>query len=416
MQSQYFRKEVKTSDETAPRRVAVLGATGSIGGSALDVIAASGGRLTAAVLTSHRQTVKLAELARRFHPEILVVTDSEADRAPLAELERTTRILYGPDGLDEAVSAPEIDVVLAAIVGGAGLRGSWRALEAGKTLALANKESLVLAGSLLFDLARKTGGRILPVDSEHSAIWQALASCRPAVSPYGASVGSGESAGKNLVRRLILTASGGPFRNKSLDELERVTVAEALAHPTWKMGKKITIDSATMMNKAFEIIEARWLFDLPPEKIDVMIHPQSIIHSMVEFIDGAVLAQMGTPDMRLPIQLALFGMERRRCPSPSLDWSLARSLELFPPDEERFPAISLGRRVARDGGSAGAVVNAANEVAVAAFLAGKIPFHKITGICQSILDHHQFEQEPSLERLFELDRQARTETETWISD
>lgn len=415
MQNQIIREEVRASQQTAPRRVAVLGATGSIGQSALDVIAASDGRLTAAVLTAHRQTAKLAELARRFRPEIVVVTDPQADRAPLAETERTTRVLYGPDGLDLAVSAPEVDMVLAAIVGGAGLRGSWRALEAGKTLALANKESLVLAGSLLFDLARKTGGRILPVDSEHSAIWQALASCRPAATPYGAS-DSGASGGKDLVRRLILTASGGPFRNKPLDELERVTVAEALAHPTWKMGKKITIDSATMMNKAFEIIEARWLFDLPAEKIDVMIHPQSIIHSMVEFVDGAVIAQMGTPDMRLPIQLALCGMERRPGPAAPLDWNAARTLELLPPDEERFPAIPLGRRVARDGGSAGAVVNAANEVAVAAFLAGKIPFHKITGICQSVLEHHQFEKEPSLERLFELDRRARMETQTWISD
>ena len=403
---------MRISQKCDPRRVAVLGATGSIGQSGLDVIAASHGRLTAAVLTAHRRTAKLAELAERFRPEILVVTDPGADRAPLAGLAKTTRILYGPEGLDEAVSSPGIDIVLAAIVGGAGLRGSWRALEAGKTLALANKESLVLAGSLLCGLARKTGGRILPVDSEHSAIWQALASCRPAEAPYG----SGMPGGGELVRRLILTASGGPFRNRPLAELERVTVAEALAHPTWKMGKKITIDSATMMNKAFEIIEARWLFGLPPEKIDVMIHPQSIIHSMVEFVDGAVIAQLGTPDMRLPIQLALNGMERLPGPAAPLDWSTARTLELIPPDEERFPAISLGRRVARDGGSAGAVVNAANEVAVAAFLAGKIPFHKITGICQSILDHHQFEQEPSLERLFELDRQARMETQAWISD
>ncbi len=400
------------SQKSDPRRIAVLGATGSIGQSGLDVIAASHGRLTAAVLTAHRQTAKLAELAGRFRPEVLVVTDPDADRTPLADLAKTTRIFYGPEGLDEAVSSPEVDIVLAAIVGGAGLRGSWRALEAGKTLALANKESLVLAGSLLCGLARKTGGRILPVDSEHSAIWQALASCRPAEAPYGPGMpGSGEQ-----IRRLILTASGGPFRNRPLAELERVTVAEALAHPTWKMGKKITIDSATMMNKAFEIIEARWLFGLPPEKIDVMIHPQSIIHSMVEFIDGAVVAQLGTPDMRLPIQLALNGMERLPGPAAPLDWSMTRTLELIPPDEGRFPAISLGRRVARDGGSAGAVVNAANEVAVAAFLAGKIPFCRITGICQSILDHHQFEQEPSLERLFELDRQARMEAQAWISD
>ena len=400
-------------ETTKPRRVAILGATGSIGQSGLDVVASSCGRLVPVTLTAHSQTAKLAELARRFKPETIVVTDPQADRTPLAPLARSVRILYGPEGIDEAVSAPDVDIVLSAIVGGAGLRGTWRSLEAGKTVALANKESLVLAGPLLFDLARRTGGRILPVDSEHSAVWQAIASRAPALTPYGTAGGTG---GKDQIRRLILTASGGPFRTKTLDELPRVTVADALAHPTWKMGKKITIDSATMMNKAFEIIEARWLFDLPSEKIGVVIHPQSVIHSMVEFIDGAVLAQLGTADMRLPIQLALSEMTRFPCPAPPLDWTKIQTLELIPPDEKRFAAIPLGRRVAREGGSSGAVVNAANEVAVAAFLAGKIPFHKIIEVVQAILDHHQFEKEPALERLFELDRQARRETQKWISD
>ena len=406
-------QDVVNQEAANSRRVAVLGATGSIGQNGLDVIASSCGRLVPAVLTAHQQTAKLAELARRFKPETLVITDPDADRGPLAPLAMSTRILYGPEGLEEAVSSPDVDIVLAAIVGGAGLRSTWRSLEAGKTVALANKESLVLAGPLLFDLARKTGGRILPVDSEHSALWQALASRAPAATPYGL---AGRIGGKEQVHRLILTASGGPFRTKTLDELTRVTVADALAHPTWKMGKKITVDSATMMNKAFEIIEARWLFDIPPEKIDVLIHPQSIIHSMVEFIDGAVLAQLGSADMRLPIQLALSEMTRYPCPASPLDWTKPQTLELIPPDEERFPSIPLGRQVARDGGSAGAVVSAANEVAVSAFLAGKIPFHQIITIVQSILNHHQFEKEPALERLFEIDRQARLEALKWISD
>jgi 1-deoxy-D-xylulose-5-phosphate reductoisomerase len=396
-----------------PRRVAVLGATGSIGLNGLDVIASSCGRLVPVVLTTHRQTALLARLARRYQPECVVVTDQLADRTPLADLPKTIRVFFGLDGLDEAVSSPDVDIVLSAIVGGAGLRGTWRSLEAGKTVALANKESLVLAGPLLFDLARKTGGRILPVDSEHSAIWQALASRFLPDTPYGT---AGRQGGKDLVRRLILTASGGPFWNKTPEELTRVTVSDALAHPTWKMGKKISVDSATMMNKAFEIIEARWLFDLPSEKIDVVIHPQSIIHSMVEYVDGAVIAQLGTPDMRLPIQLALSEMNRAVGSATALDWASAQTLELIPLDEERFAAIPLGRKVAADGGSVGTVLSAANEVAVAAFLEGKIPFCKIVGICQSILEHHQFEKEPGLERLFELDRQARRETQKWISD
>lgn len=400
------------------RRVAVLGATGSIGENGLDVIASSGGRLVPTLLTAHRRTDKLAAMAERFHPQTVIVTDETADRTPLSTVPKGTEILFGESALEEGVRRSEIDVVLAAIVGSAGLRGTWSALEAGKTVALANKESLVLAGSLLMNLAKQTGGKILPVDSEHSAVWQALASIRIPLTPFGGAapaVPPGQSE-KNVVRRLILTASGGPFRNRSREELARVTVADALAHPTWKMGKKITIDSATMMNKAFEIIEARWLFDIPPERIGVMIHPQSIIHSMVEFIDGAVIAQMGPPDMRLPIQLALYEMDRIDGAANRLDWSQIQTLELFPPDEDRFPAIPLGRRVARDGGSAGAVVNAANEVAVGAFLQGKIPFDKITTVCRTILDHHQFEERPSLSRLFDIDRQARMETQKWISD
>ncbi len=411
------------SDSTGPisnrpvKQIAVLGATGSIGTSALDIIAASGGELVAELLSAHSQTAKLAEAARRFHPMTLVVTDETADRTPLSDVPPGTRVLYGVDALEEEIRREEIDVVLSAIVGSAGLRGTWSALEAGKTVALANKESLVLAGALMIDLAKRSGGRILPVDSEHSAIWQSLASRQIGLTPYGAPESTDDlDFAKGMITRLILTASGGPFRNRNKEDLTKVTVADALAHPTWKMGKKITIDSATMMNKAFEIIEARWLFDLPPERIDVMIHPQSIIHSMVEFLDGGVIAQLGVPDMRLPIQLALYGMTRRYATGRRLDWSQLQTLELIPPDEDRFPAIPLGRRVARDGGTSGAVVNAANEVAVDAFLHGKIPFPKITTACQTILDHHQFEERPTLSRLFEIDRWARMETQKWISD
>lgn len=388
-----------------PKKIALLGASGSIGSGAIDVIAASCGRLVASVLTVHTGTRRLVEAARRLRPQTVVVTNPEADRAPLAELPPETELLFGPEALDEVVQRPEIGTVLSAIVGSAGLRGTWRALEAGKTVALANKESLVLAGPLLLELAQKNGGKILPVDSEHSAILQSLA----ARGPYGDDLA-------RSVRRLILTASGGPFRNLTKEELEKVTVEDALRHPTWKMGKKITIDSATMMNKALEIIEARWLFQLPPEKIDVVVHPQSMVHSMVEFVDGAVIAQMGPPDMRLPIQLALYDRARIEGPARKMDWTQPFSLEFFPPDEERFPALALGRRVAELGGSAGAVASAANEVAVAAFLAGKLPFSRIVPLCQTILERHAFEERPTLERLFELDAATREETKKWISD
>jgi 1-deoxy-D-xylulose-5-phosphate reductoisomerase len=287
-------------------------------------------------------------------------------------------------------------------------------------VALANKESLVVGGALMVEMAQSGGQetarsqedgaastalegchatpRLLPVDSEHSAVLQAMA-----------------SGGREEVERIILTASGGPFRSLSLEALEKVTVEDALAHPTWNMGKKITIDSATLMNKALEIIEARWLFDLAPEEIAVMIHPQSVVHSMVEFRDGAVLAQMSPPDMKMPIQYAVEYPRRRPACARRLDWSEAMTMEFLPPDPERFPAIGLGLEVARVGGTAGAVVNAANEEAVSAFLEHRLPFSQITRICQSILDKHHYEASPTLERLFELDRWARKEVETWIS-
>lgn len=391
----------------APRNVAVIGASGSIGSCALDVIAYSRGRLRASVLAVNRSVVKLAELAQKFKPDVVVVADPNTDRAPLKDIPAGTEVLVGPDALDEVVRRPEVDVVLISIVGVAGLRVTWSAVDAGQTVALANKEALVASGSLLTNLLDEKGGKLYPVDSEHSAIFQCLLSRR-------ADAASPRIAGQD-VERLILTASGGPFRTWSPDELKNATPQDALKHPTWNMGAKITIDSASMMNKALEIIEARWLFGLDAEKIQVVIHPQSIIHSMVEFVDGSVLAQLSPPDMRLPIQFALDETKRLPSPTRKFDWSQAASFDLLPPDYDRFPALKLGFEVAKKGGSSGVVLNAANEVAADAFLNGQIAFDRIPQLCRMTLDAHNFENNPTLPRIFELDAWARKETEKWIS-
>ena len=392
-----------------PRRIAVLGSSGSIGQSALEVIDESENRLLPVLLSAHSRTDILAEQIRQFPtdklPRWVVVTDETADRSPLKQLPRSVEVLFGHEALCELVRRDEIDVVLSAIVGSAGLVSTLAALEADKTVALANKESLVMGGELLTNLVKSGKGRLIPVDSEHSAIMQALRAWAMVDDTPLASA---------AVSKIILTASGGPFRTWSLDELANVTVEEALAHPTWKMGKKITIDSATLMNKALEIIEAGWLFDLPAQKIDVVIHPQSLIHSLVEFVDGSVIAQMSLPDMRLPIQLALYYPYRYPGPSQKLDWRQTQTLELHPPDFERFPAILLGLEVVAAGGTAGAVVNAANESAVAAFLDGRLPFRSIVEVCQSVLRNHHFEPHPTLEQLLTIDRWARNETEKWM--
>jgi 1-deoxy-D-xylulose-5-phosphate reductoisomerase len=269
-------------------------------------------------------------------------------------------------------------------------------LEAGKTVALANKESLVVAGPLVTRLAKDHNAAIVPVDSEHSAVFQAMQAGR-----------------REEVKRVVLTASGGPFRTFSDEQLAAVTVADALDHPTWDMGRKVTIDSATLMNKALEIIEARWLFDLQPDQIGVVLHPQSIVHSLVEFIDGSVIAQMSVPDMRLPIQYALSWPQRRPGVAEKLDWSRALHLDFEPPDFQRFPALRLGLEVARSGGSAGAVLNAANETAVAAFLAGDLAFRDIVPLVQGVLQHHDFDPHPSLDQLLAADRWARQEALRW---
>jgi len=379
------------------KRVVVLGSTGSIGTRCLEVIEALRPRLSAVGLSAHRNWDRLCQQANRFCPQWIAITDSElAARIDRTALCSSVEFLFGTDGVERMVTAPETDLVLAGIVGAAGLRGAWAAVEAGKTLAIANKETLVIAGPLIMDLARRHGAAVLPVDSEHSAIFQALQAGRRAD-----------------VRRVILTASGGPFRTRSAAELSEVTIEEALRHPTWQMGPKITIDSATMMNKALEVIEAKWLFGLEPDQIQVVIHPESLVHSMVEFADGSVLAQLSPPDMRLPIQYALTYPERVSGPATRLEWDQSRALHFEPPDPERFPALKLGEEVARRGGTCGAVLNAANEAAVHRFLSGEICFSDIPRTCRAALEHHDYDPSPSLEGLLAADRWARTEVAHW---
>ncbi|MGA2258371.1 MAG: 1-deoxy-D-xylulose-5-phosphate reductoisomerase, partial [Thermoguttaceae bacterium] len=312
-------------------------------------------------------------------------------------LPKGVELLVGSQGIAQAVGAPEIDMVLSAIVGSAGLQGTWAALEAGKSVALANKESLVVAGPLVMRLAEERHAQILPVDSEHSALFQAMQSGR-----------------RSEVDRLILTASGGPFRTRTIGQLAEVSVAEALAHPTWDMGPKVTIDSATLMNKALEIIEARWLFNISSQKIDVMIHPQSIVHSMVEFVDGSVIAQLSPPDMKLPIQYALTWPARCRGVASRVDWRRAMHLDFEPPDFQRFGALELGLEVARLGGTSGAVLNGANEAAVEAFLGGRLGFHQIVPACREILRNHNYDSNPTLAGVLAMDRWARQEVLHWI--
>jgi 1-deoxy-D-xylulose-5-phosphate reductoisomerase len=386
------------SANSQPQQIAVFGSTGSIGTSALEVIGASDGRLNLLALSAHTRLETALDQARRFHPKYLVATCEEtAQHFDASQLPAGTQFLVGHPALQRVVADPALDTVVAAIVGSAGLHSTWAALEAGKRVALANKETLVVAGPQVRALIHRTRAELLPVDSEHSAIFQALRAGR-----------------REDVSRVILTSSGGPFRDFSDQQLAQVTLQQALAHPTWEMGRKITIDSATMMNKALEIVEARWLFDLRPEQIEVVIHPQSVVHSLVEFRDGSMIAQMSPPDMRMPIQLALSYPERWPCPAPKLDFTRPTKLEFQPPDPERFPAIALGMEVARLGGSAGAVVNAANEAAVQGFMDGQVAFIEIVPICQRVLQEHTFEPHPSIEQVLQLDAWARREVTKWV--
>jgi 1-deoxy-D-xylulose-5-phosphate reductoisomerase len=384
---------------TVTKRIAILGSTGSIGCSTLDVIRHLGPSYRVTALGAHRQAEKLAAQAKEFSPAAVAL----ADESCLEELRRHLgpggpRIFIGESGLVDLARHDDVDIVVAAVVGAAGLPAALAAVRGGKTLALANKEALVIAGSLLIPEARRRGVALLPVDSEHSAIFQAMCCGRSAE-----------------VRRVILTASGGPFRNASLETIRNATPADALNHPTWRMGNKITIDSATMFNKALELIEACWLFDLRPEQVQIVVHPESIIHSMVEFVDGSVIAQLSPPDMRTPIQYALTYPERANGCSRRMDWTKTQSLHFQPPDFDRFPALKLAYQVAQAGGTSGAVLNAANEVAVAAFMAGKIPFGEITAVVELTISQHRIQTSPTLDDLLEADRWARQNAEIGIA-
>ena len=377
------------------KRLAVLGSTGSIGVQALDVVARSPGRFEVVALAASRNVERILEQARRFRPRRLAMSDPAAARALRDRLgPGGPEVLEGDEGVAALAADEGVDFVLASIAGGAGLRSTAAAVDAGKTVGLANKESMVLAGELLLARARATGARILPVDSEHSAIFQALAGHE-----------------RSHVRRLLLTASGGPLRTMPAGELAEVTPARALKHPNWSMGDKITIDSATLMNKGLEVIEARWLFDVPPSRIDIVVHPESIVHSMVEYIDGSVVAQLGISDMRGPISYAMAWPERIALELPPLDLTRLGRLTFEPPDPSRFPAFTLAYRALELGGSAPAVLSGADEAAVAAFLAGRIPFPRIASLCAEVLDEHVPEPLRSVEQAIAASEQGRREAE-----
>lgn len=386
------------ADHHPRNRIAVLGSTGSIGTSCLDVIAAHSDRLELAGITAHDRWTALAEQSHRFRPRWAVV--SNADHRPSVQQPRFaqgTELQFGAEAVERLAAHADVDTVVCGIVGAAGLRGAWAAIETGKRVAIANKETLVVAGPLVMQLASKTGAEMIPVDSEHSAIYQCLQAGRRAD-----------------VKRIILTASGGPFRGWSKERLEsEVTVERALAHPTWQMGPKITVDSATMMNKALEIIEARWLFGLEADQISVVVHPQSMVHSMVEFVDGSVVAQLSPPDMKLPIQYALTYPDRWSGVSPRMDWTQSSHLDFLVPDLDAFPALQLGFEVARRGGASGAVLNAANEVAVDRFLHGSLKFTDIPRACREILNAHNDDPSPTLSELLRQDAWAREEMRRW---
>jgi len=375
------------------RGIAILGSTGSIGRNALRVIEALGPEYRVVGLSAHSSVELLAQQTRRYRPRFVAVTNGDSlarFRSLVSDLD--LEILSGRDGLSQLAQCEQADTVLTAVVGAAGLPSALAAAKAGKRLAIANKEPLVIAGELLTRTAKAHGSTLVPVDSEHSAVFQAMQ--------------SGTAA---EVERVLLTGSGGPFRGATLDELENVTQEQALAHPVWSMGPKITIDSATMMNKSLEVIEARWLFEVPVDKIEVLIHPESIIHSLVEFVDGSVLAQLGEPDMCLPIQYALTYPQRVAGLSKRLRLEEIGRLHFEKPDPATFRSLPLAYEVARTGGTAAAVFNAANEAAVEEFLAGRIRFLQILELVERCLDNHQIKHTTCLDELLEADAWARRE-------
>jgi 1-deoxy-D-xylulose-5-phosphate reductoisomerase len=370
------------------KRIAILGSTGSIGRSALSVVEAHADRLQVIGLAAGANLALFREQAQRFRPRIVAMA-AEQDARTAAKDAGGVDAAGGSEGLIAVATHPDVDIVLCASSGTAGLEATLAAIEAGKTIALANKEVLVMAGALMTDAARRKGVAILPVDSEHNAIHQCLRGPRAEL------------------RRLVLTASGGPFRGLTADQLHAVAPEDALKHPTWRMGRKITIDSATLMNKGLEVIEARWLFDVPPSAIDVVIHPQSVVHSMVEHVDGSILAQLGVTDMRLPIQYAFSYPERWVSPLPPLDLAACGRLDFHVPDHDRFPCLRLAYQALEGQGSLPVVLNAANEVAVEAFLAGRLRFTAIPEVIARAMADHPPAPATSIEAVRELDAWAR---------
>ncbi|MBV4487050.1 1-deoxy-D-xylulose-5-phosphate reductoisomerase [Pseudomonas sp. SWRI153] len=389
-----------------PQQITVLGATGSIGLSTLDVIARHPERYQVFALSGFSRLSELLALCIRHVPQFAVVPEVAAARGLQDDLRAaglSTRVLVGEAGLCEVASAAEVDAVMAAIVGAAGLRPTLAAVEAGKKILLANKEALVMSGALFMQAVRKSGSVLLPIDSEHNAIFQ----CMPADFARG--------LGAVGVRRILLTASGGPFRQTPLAELANVSPDQACAHPNWSMGRKISVDSASMMNKGLELIEACWLFDAKPAQVEVVIHPQSVIHSLVDYVDGSVLAQLGNPDMRTPIANALAWPERIDSGVPPLDLFAIARLDFEAPDEDRFPCLRLARQAAEAGDSAPAMLNAANEVAVAAFLDGRVRYLEIASIIEEVLNLEPVVALNDLDAVFTADAQARMLAEQWLS-
>ena len=372
------------------KNIAILGSTGSIGKNSLEVIANFPDQFKVSYLTVNNNVDALCDQVRRFRPNGVVVLDRNAAQECKKRFGGSTEVLAGEEGLEEIVRRDDVDVVVSSLVGFAGLKPTIAAIKAKKKIALANKETLVVAGEIIMRLVKETGAILIPVDSEHSAIFQCL------VGESGSSVG-----------KIILTASGGPFLNTAKEMLQKVSVEQALNHPNWKMGNKVTIDSATLMNKGLEVIEARWLFGTPPEKIEVVIHPQSIIHSMVEFIDGSVKAQLGVPDMKIPIQYALTYPERAASNFGRIDFPKLKEMTFFPPDLERFQCLRLAYDALNEGGTMPAALNAANEIAVKRFLERKISFLQIPETICRTMEHHTVTVHPALDNIIEADASAR---------
>lgn len=371
------------------KNIVILGSTGSIGTQTIDVLDSIEAQVCA--ISVNTNITRAEEQARALHPALVAVYNEEKAKELKTKLADTDiRVVSGMDGLIEAATLPEADVVVTAVVGMVGLLPTMAAIEAGKAIALANKETLVCAGQIVMRAAREKGVPILPVDSEHSAIFQCL-----------------QGAAGNRINRILLTASGGPFFGMSREQMRHVTKEQALHHPNWSMGAKITIDSASMMNKGLELIEAMWLYDVEPDDIDIVVHRESIVHSAVEFEDGSVIAQMGNPDMRLPIQYALTYPKRVPCKVPPLDLPRKHNLTFFAPDEEAFPTLGLARRAAAARGNLGAIMNGANEAAVELFLHDKIPFYRIPELVQAAMDNVEYLPEITIEDVLASDRAAR---------